>query len=210
MDEQLIILSVPHAKCLSENSKHTCDTAADKLATYIKNKLKNKDARIFLGDINRSIIDLNREAGIYTSWRKNIRDTIKNKLINYKLNKSNIVFVLDCHSFPNGSFGTKKYPNPDVSILYSSKSQLNIINKLINTFERNNIVTTSHLGIHNSVIDEFYILDQRIYNVLLNNYVRIIPILIEVKESITEDQLDKIGLCVNEWIDNITHSLINQ
>lgn len=193
--KQLIILTTPHEKCPNYKHTHLCDFFAIKLANQLLESLKDEttEVMLFSGNINRSVVDLNRIAGRNTEYRKNVKNTLLKKI----KNSSFVTYVLDCHSFPPGdSFQNIRTTNPDVTILFDDcKSQLLIIDELIETFRDNNILAIKLIGINNDIIDE--------YNSIKIPNRKIIPVLIELNENVDDDKLKIIGKCINIWIKTI-------
>ncbi|AYV85781.1 MAG: putative orfan [Satyrvirus sp.] len=204
---QLIILTVPHFLCDESKGKHKCDYYAEKLALCIKKELSNEDRDIVLynGNINRTITDLNRTESTRTNFRTAIRNRINikiNELIVHKKKYSSdvdMIFVLDCHSFPPKYFENIRYSNPDVSILFVNCMELVYIEELIETFKDFSVVATMHLGGENDIIREFY----KLGTGTKKNGIRIIPVLIEVSEKITEEKLSAVCMAINKWTQTI-------
>lgn len=127
---QLIILTTPHAKCnykIEKYKPHNCDFYAEKFANKLEQILSENKREIILyhGTINRTEIDLNRDASLDTNFRKRIRNRIKMKIkelaaLDEYQNYSNIIYVIDCHSFPSESFSNIRIKNPEIAILFVS------------------------------------------------------------------------------------------
>ncbi len=101
-----IVVTVPHAvdpqgaKCQSRN---ICDSMATTFAAIVVDglKLRNIPHAFLIGDINRSILDLNRSESRNTEFRRRLRKEINEH-----------VFVLDVHSYPKD----EKWDNqPDIN-----------------------------------------------------------------------------------------------
>lgn len=210
--KQLIILTVPHAKCdtiIEKNYPHSCDFSAVKFATELKKVLTDDSREIitFYGTINRRKIDLNRIQSIYTNFRKRIRNRIKMRIYELVFSEINIInkiiYVIDCHSFPSNSFENVRINNPDVCILMADCLQLTVVEELTDILRDNGINATKHLGDGNSIIEEFYSFDE--YYNLSKLGIKIIPVLIEINEKTasTDEKLYIICSAINIWIQTI-------
>lgn len=214
--KQLIVLTVPHEKCTGINQD--CDLFALKLADQINISLSNRSRNIetFHGNINRDIIDLNRFEGRYTNFRYSIREKIlkfvkeliKNKSTS-SISESKIIYLIDCHSFTPGGhkYGNVRIQNPEVSILFNKCSMIDIIEELTDLLKENDLVTTKHYGVIDDIIDEFIDYNNK-FNLSRFN-IKIIPILIEVNESIEEKKIPRIGKAIHQWIITINKYLSN-
>lgn len=178
----LIILTVPHEKC-DGYEFHLCDYSARKLANQLMDSLKNNNREIILlsGNINRQYIDLNRYISRSTNFRKQIRQKI-NK------NKYSKIYIIDCHSYPSKSFKNYETNDPEITILFDNPKDSIIIDILVSILRYYNIMTIKLRGIKNDIIDEF------------SNYQNVMPILIEINESINENKFPLIGKGINKWI----------
>lgn len=151
------------------------------------------------GDISRYYMDLNRRISIYTTeFRKNIRELVIHqieKIIkNKSLNANNIIYIIDCHSFPNYN---NKFINNDVVILLEALKDYVFASELIIMLKQSNIKTTIFKGEKNDIMDEFNQWDREFTNI------KIIPILLEINESITEQNIKIVCKVINEWINKI-------
>jgi predicted N-formylglutamate amidohydrolase len=93
-----IILTVPHAQgCDSATSRHPCDALAEGLARYLQQSCKNAaiESEVLVGVTPRANLDLNRKESRNTEYRKQI-----NERIQYHQQRGDVVWVIDCHSFP--------------------------------------------------------------------------------------------------------------
>lgn len=116
----------------------------------------------------------------FTQFRKDINNVI----ISHKSN--NLIFLIDCHSFPANNFQSISVKNPDMSILFLPK-YLMIIDDLYNDLRDSNILVTKFIGKGNDIIESS------------DDYNRkIIPILLEVNEKLLI-----ISKCIDKWINKI-------
>lgn len=202
---QLIILTTPHETCI-DHINHYCDYYANKLAMTLKHifLFKKYNIKILHGNINRTRIDLNRIQSRNTQFRKKLREIVDN--FNIKTDSHNIIYIIDCHSFPfekNGNtFSTNDVKNPQTTILYDTDIEEKYANILKTILQKKNIDVTNLPGIHNDIIDEFS-------NIHKHN-LHIIPILIEVREDLTDIQLNDIADSINEWIIIINENLFGK
>ena len=226
--KQLIVLTVPHYVC-DDGIEHPCDNYAAKLAETITDSIKSnsRDIVIQYGDIPRKITDLNRNkySSISSNFRRKIRNLIEEKIKSIQINQVNqvnheeIIYLIDCHSFPGKSFANVRFENPDVSILMADCRQLTLVEELTDSLKEKGIKATKHLGKGNSIIEEFYFPDktdgtqrapipERTQRAPIPERTRIIPILIEANEN--EDYNMKIvAECVNVWIEKINKFVSN-
>lgn len=207
-DKQLVILTVPHFKCepkIEKNKPHNCDYYADKLASKLYETLLDETHEVIVygGTINRSLLDLNRAESFESNFRRRIRNRIKMKINEIKLlpspkNFSNIIYVIDCHSFPKGHFNNIRITDPDVCILFSSCNQLVLVEELTDTFRDYGIVTTKFIGNRNDIINEYYEIDQK--HDIKKNRIKIVPILVEINETVSDEKITTICAAIKEWI----------
>ncbi len=203
-NEQLIMITVPHAKC-EFPPDHECDIAATKLATELAGSLNNRYRmiRTFTGTINRTSIDLNRVESYDTTYRYDIRKQLAEYINSYP--QSHIIYIFDCHSFPDGNyFANVRVTNPDLAILFDDCSQLTFMEELTDTLKEYGIKVTKHIGRDNNIIDEF-----NHYNIILRDYF-IVAILLELNESISDAKLKLIGRAINKWINTINKYIIER
>jgi len=121
----LVILTIPHNICIKPPPPHNCDHIALSSAQRLKDYISKKaiDTYILYGDINRTLIDLNRKESKKSSFHKKLDKTIQN------LSKSHQLILLDLHS---GSF------EKDISLIilkqvkFESLNLLNIIQNYTN------------------------------------------------------------------------------
>lgn len=102
-----ILITVPHAKCVSTGSNHSCDTIALSRGKALEMSMQNRGINIQLcaANTNRLVMDENRDESWNDEYRINIRNI---------MNEQNVAMLVDVHSYPNeGSF--KGY---DMYILY--------------------------------------------------------------------------------------------
>src|SRR5437588_192292 len=108
--EKLIILTLPHFKCLNNKfntfNDHNCDIILPKISNIMSKILSNDKRKIVIleGDINRQASDLNRIESSGTNFDIQLEQLIETKIkeINYQNIKipNNIIYIIDCHSFP--------------------------------------------------------------------------------------------------------------
>jgi len=188
-----IILTVPHALCIYDNKNHTCDATAKKLAYKLMSKLGGKitnNITTVIGNINRSKIDLNRIQSRKTEFRKIIVKIIKT----WEKKKLKVIFVIDCHSFPIKKFriydfGTNQISKPLVTILYDSLVHHEYIDYL------DQLPITKLKGIHNDIIDQSITFEDK--------NTKIMPVLIEVREDMTDKQYTILSTVIENWIKGI-------
>jgi hypothetical protein len=196
---ELIILTTPHEKCI-KTSEHLCDTYAEKLAKELFTILGMTKSEIILihGTINRKFVDLNRIQGRDTKFRQEIRNKVNNFIDNAKTNH-NIVYIIDCHSFPvekhQYTFRDVRISKPEVSILFDDPIQLTLMEELTNILHDHGIAATKHMGTGNDIMDEFIHINK--------DDVRIVPVLIEVREDLDNDKMTLIGESVRQWIGTV-------
>jgi len=157
-----IIITVPHAVCKSNfYIDHNCDFIAKPYSYQIKQILDKYgiDNKLFIGNINRKILDLNRIESKNTDFHKKLE-----LFINKIKRKYKNILLIDIHS---GDFGFDKSP----IIIYDFPSCLddNIIRNLL----KNNIITKESLFKANT------------FNYIVNKYQNkgITSILIEINED---------------------------
>ena len=96
--EKVILLTVPHSFCKYDSAyERRCDRRALQAAKVLANFFKNKKVMVISNDsIDRKTLDTNRAQSRQTKYRKNITNI---------LDKYDVLWVLDIHSFPNYDFG---------------------------------------------------------------------------------------------------------
>ena len=102
--EQEILLTVPHAKCVS-TTRRDCDRLARTAATYLHSFLLPR-SRLLVGDVLRSQGDLNRVETRNTLYRRHVRNILLSKTKGLGVAAA---AVLDIHSFPY----IDSFPSPD-------------------------------------------------------------------------------------------------
>lgn len=164
-----IVVTVPHSYCII-GLGHLCDYMAPKAGSLLSNKL---NAKIFLADANRTVIDYNRRSSRDSNWRNKIKQFVIE-------NKTKI--VLDIHSYPNESvsFGTLNGRIPDIVILDSFNGGNDRLSNEIGTYLNNNGIPTKVLaGGDNDISIEM-------------REIGIQSLLIEFNEGLSEQKLDNI------------------
>jgi len=154
MSKKTFVITVPHATCIDtphHRIMHTCDYIASAVANDLANNLMCGKSKVFYGDINRSVVDLNRRESRNTEFRKIVRKHFKDEVI-----------VVDIHSYPPYSFN---YGDYDIALISSNekikktlKSELERNGYKVGTFEPSNIddilTEASEHGITDSVLIE--------------------------------------------------------
>lgn len=209
--KNLVVITVPHELCEKnipktlEQFEHYCDTYGNNLADELYNTLKNKyNSVVFKGDINRKILDLNRIESRHTKFRTSILHKIIDFAIENIFNK-NIIYLLDCHSYPATkpySFSNVSVQNPEVALLFDDSRHLMFVDELAQILRRNGLMTTMHFGIYNDIMDE--VLGLQLVNTI------IVPILVEVREDLSDDRVGKIVKSIEEWIGIVNQYFIEQ
>jgi hypothetical protein len=206
--KKYVILTTPHEVC-AEPKDHNCDLYANKLAKNLSDNLnKNNIMTLFHGNINRQTLDLNRVASYYSDFRYELRSKVYDIINNADSKVMTILYVLDCHSFPAKnkryapSFPNLRIDNPEAAIIFSNCSFLLIVEELSDTFRDNGIISTKFWSNGNSIIDEFDRIYEKYHNII------IVPILIEVREDLTDEKINLISKSVDQWI-NTTSKFIN-
>lgn len=147
-----------------------------------------------------------KDTELVKSYPKEIRNKIKMKINEIKLSKNipselNIIYILDFCSFHSNNFANIRISNPDVSILLSDTSLLLLVEELTDILKENNILATKHNLYDNEMIYDFYQ-----YNTTyeLNKYYScIIPIVIAIKENLSEKKIQTIAVSINKWINTV-------
>lgn len=212
--KQLIVLTIPHFVCINDTEKkHNCDYSAERLAESLKQVLIDKDVYFYNGNINRTFIDLNRIQSNKTDFRKVIRNRIKMKIKEIiatisSSKEENIIYILDCHSFPSPSFSNIRFSDPQISILLANCEQLIYVDELTEIFRDYGIHATKHIGSGNAIIEEFYNFNKK-YKLEKYN-IKIIPILIEANESLTNDQMMVACHAIVKWISTVNKYIIEK
>lgn len=199
--KRLVVLTTPHFVCGTfDKTEHKCDFFADKFGFGLAKILDGMEVALYTGNINRTEIDLNRSAGRKTSYRQSIRNRIKLRIKELVLvNKPGVIFLIDCHSFPSGSFSSIRVKNPEVCVLMADCLQLIYVEELTDIMRDYGITATKHPGKGNDIIEEFFKLDMDLRK-SKGGKIRIMPVLIEINESISDDHLHKVCLGVREWM----------
>lgn len=115
---QQVILTVPHAKCPETNESllnHSCDILSEKFGKLLHKKITCTKSKLFIGDINRDVIDLNRKESRNTSFRRNVRNNMTAKSIlidvhsnepdSYKFGKYDVSLISDDDELKNNIYG---------------------------------------------------------------------------------------------------------
>jgi len=159
--ELFVVLTVPHAKCIS-TVEHSCDFLAEKAANVLKSEFEKLGIKVHveIGDLNRTFCDLNRyrctKTGLRevrkTGFRKRIRSVIRENRSDYR------VVVFDVHSFPKRPGVWSE--NYDVYTLFDNKVAEDFARHFINILNRSVFDTTDKIsainidGNNNDIMDE--------------------------------------------------------
>ncbi len=191
--QSLVVLTVPHAKCSVNLAGHNCDTSASPFARMLEAKLieSGRNVVTMYGDINRLEVDLNRVEARYTDFRVKVRKAV----VGYIEKMNGLVFVLDCHSFPDKrGYSNVRISNPDVMLLFDNVVNFVNIFELMELLREKGIVVILVPGVRNDIIDEF--------NMAVKG-VHVVSVLIEVNESMSDSKLDVVCSVVDVWIGTI-------
>jgi hypothetical protein len=172
-----VVITVPHSLCVS-GLDHLCDYMAPKAAVILSNKM---NAKLFLADANRIVIDYNRRSSRSSNWRTKIKQYVIQ-------NKSRI--VLDIHSYPNDSisFGLIDGKIPDIVLLDSfNGGKDSLTNSLASYLNKRGVLVSVLAGGDNDISVEMRELN-------------IASILIEFNEGLTDSQLQKICVTIASFI----------
>ena len=178
-----LLLSVPHAACPSEPAhRHLCDSLAPAAARSIASAYGADSVHLLLGDVPRSIMDLNRaRARDSTRYRERLR----------KLMRDNPhAVLLDVHSFPAGeaSFGPT---DVEVVLLDDSSPPEAYSFALRNTLLDADVSVRLMLGSRvNDIQEEARERGMR-------------ALLVEFNESLAQRRLDHIAGAVVRWLSNL-------
>lgn len=182
-----IILTVPHYICIGTISGHNCDTKAELLADSISSKFPDEqDLIILIGNINRTLIDLNRIQSRNTRFRKRIREEIEKR-------RNKRIFLLDCHSFDKThDFRDKnQFVDPEFVIIYDHEKFKQDAFKLKDMLLLKNIKVNVIKGNKNDIIEEF------------QSYEDITCLLLELSEDLKNSKkIDIISDSIKNWIEN--------
>lgn len=168
-----VLLTVPHAVCLQEIKVRHCDRVAEKAARILYEMIPS--SQLFIGNILRERMDLNRNVSLNTFFRRRIR---------WYLENTQPLLLLDIHSFPPGEF-----EGADVAILDEQPASgygqdlfgyldENLAGYSIGYFEGSKV---------NSIIRE-------------SNYYGVPALLIEFNESLTDDEMINISQVISSWV----------
>ncbi len=175
-----VIITASHSLCRNKRD-NLCDRKTFEIAKKLEDKIQsttNVVPTVYLSNVFRDIIDLNRIESRKTTWRNQIKEDITKALINDNVKH---IIVFDIHSFPNGfGFGTS----------------LVILNNLLSKKEGsrlyNNLIDDNVPGIKmligsdkNDIQLELEHMDQH-YSKNIDTF------LLEFSDNLTESQLQKI------------------
>lgn len=97
------IVTVPHAACpprwVPHEGGHPCDLFAENAGRQLQKSLtaNGHDARLFVADVPRTAVDMNRSASAGTPWRQRIDVAMAERA------PEPPSYLLDAHSFPRAS-----------------------------------------------------------------------------------------------------------
>lgn len=193
-----IIITVPHAICIDNIQKRTCDLNSYNFAIALRDVLPkhNYDVTLIKSTQNRYTLDDNRyssekiktikkDSGLWRELRKTISKYVNDG------NSHNDIIIIDSHSFPDRT--EKKHL--DVYFLDYVPYQ-NITTQINNYLLKNNISTEIKTGAigKNSIIDTF---------TLHPLYIK--TLLIENNESSNTDKLNIIAEHVKNFLDTFNN-----
>ena len=183
-NNRIIIITVPHGFCFYQSlgfDTRDCDKRALDASIILYNKLKERNnvPLIFLSNIKRSKIDLNRPWSRFTEWRQQINDTLR-ELKN--LNPQAKLILVDMHSFPQETENTKGWKKIAFLDTEETETVNNLINKLNDGLGKGTIISNFVQG---SNINDIQITSRRYvdFSFLIENN--------EYIENFTEDELRK-------------------
>lgn len=201
-----VIITVPHDTCI-ESIYHLCDIKAYALAKKIHDKFiaDGIDVMLLRGDINRTLVDLNRFPSRDTAFRRRLRKEVSmrwrammqqtpmeqwSRQLTHQQGDSGErkIFLLDCHSYDKG-FETQEVPDPEFIILYDTDCEIQYILSLYKSLVNKGIRVNLLKGKGNDIIDEFTCMKN------------IIPVLLEISEKHYTDKLaDEISDVIKNWV----------
>lgn len=182
-----VLITVPHASGCKLTG-HQCDYAAldfsQRVSKYCE-KFGIKDVLIYEALTPRSEMDMNRKESRKSKYRKNIISDIKSK--------KGIVWVVDCHSYPDDSFGS----GTDFVILDTRngnyKDVTYYVKKIINQAKSDGIYIKDMPGSDSWQEETNDIMDT-------SRELGALSFLIEVKEGLNSETLDKMARCIAKVI----------
>ena len=185
MISKTIIITIPHSKQGSNNTfTHNYDIRALMFANFINNYIKENGFKtIFIpGNINREICDLNRKSSCYEN------DYFKT-LFNKSINENDVILLLDIHSFPNES-------NPDLPLY--------ILDYNPNVKEFNNFSLDLYNFMNIKKINTGLFKGDVLNALIKTGYDKNIPsILLEVNESLNNNDIKTIAYFVSQWVNKM-------
>jgi hypothetical protein len=103
MSSMTVFITVPHADCRGDAYWHHCDLLAEEMARKISDAFlaRNVETKLFVGNVPRRKVDLNRPVSRLTRFRRSLSKELKNAGFNDVL--------LDIHSYPSNSKAYELY-----------------------------------------------------------------------------------------------------
>ncbi len=141
-----------------------------------------------------------------TILRQDIRDKIGIQIDILEkrgtIDHNNIIYVLDCHSFPKKSkFRNIRISDPEVTLLFDNTIDFIYTYELAELLKDSNIKVVTLPGVRNDIIDEFSGKYSR---------VRIISVLVEISETIDDQRLMYISKVFDKWINKINKYILDE
>ena len=93
------------------------------------------------------------------------------------------------------SFSNLRINEPEAAIIFNNCSLLLIAEELTETFRDNGVISTKFCSTGNDIINEFYEL-----NMKTNRHIYIVPILIEIRENLSNEKINIISKSIDKWI----------
>ncbi len=187
MNSLIVFLTVPHRTC-PKTPNPECDLLAENAARALAGALHARKIQVelFLGDMPRTTVDLNRVASRTTPFRNRLRERLKIQ--------QQRVILLDIHSFPE-----IETTNLDTYIIYQSQRRFFIlpglsvnapqlyVSSLISYWKQRKIKTKAILGQFNDIIEEA---------VNMN----VPAMLLEFSNNLSQERLDFIAQTTADWV----------
>lgn len=95
MGKSHVVLTVPHAVGSASREEHDRDFVAPQMADLIAESLRGPSCALIVGDVGRSVLDLNRCVSRNSPFRHRVRDAVDRARV-----LGCVPIVLDVHSFP--------------------------------------------------------------------------------------------------------------
>jgi len=188
-----VLLTVPHAQgCDRLSSRHPCDTLAEGLAQYLQQSCSG-NCEVLVGDIPRTVLDLNRKESRYTEYRQQIK-----KRIQYHMQRGEIVWVIDCHSFPQ-TYRWNQEQSTDFVILdtWLNNRPTVYVSQLTTFLQKQQVDILQLQGASPEDNDTNDIMDT-------SRQLGAYSFLLEVKEGLRRSRLQQISVLIIKWITEMT------